>query len=547
VLGCQVVVTNPSSSRQRLSVLTQIPEGAMPLNGGQVTKATPVDLEPFRTQTLEYYFYFPKTGKFNQCPAQVAKDERVVASGSAQPLNVVEKLSKVDTGSWDHVSQMGTADEVVAYLDKANLQETDLGRIAWRMADKAYFERVLGLLRARKTYHPVLWSYALKHDSPEAAREFLSHQEQLARETGGWIACSLVDYDPVALKFLEHLEYKPLVHARAHALGKNRQIVNARILEQYHQLMRMLALKPAPGNEDWLQVAYYLLLQDRVAEAIEAHKRVPKNAVATAMQHDLMGAWLAMAREDLDGAEGIAAKYASYPVDRWRAAFALVGEQVAEARGKAPTGADGKPVDDPLLRQATQASKEPALTAELVGGKLRISHRNIQRVTMNLYEMDVELLFSRNPFSQQFGDRFALVRPNQTVEVDLPGDKAQTEIELPARFASVNTLVELKGGGKTFSLPRFARTMNVATMENNGQLKVTTQDGKPLAKAYVKVYARHADGRVRFHKDGYTDIRGRFDHASVSGPPLPPVEKFAILVLDEKHGALIQEAAAPAR
>jgi len=62
------------------------------------------------------------------------------------------------------------------------------------------------------------------------------------------------------------------------------------------------------------------------------------------------------------------------------------------------------------------------------------------------------------------------------------------------------------------------------------------------------VRARAAsDGRVRFHKDGYTDIRGRFDHASVSGPPLPPVEKFAILVLDEKHGALIQEVAAPAR
>lgn len=547
VLGCQVVVTNPSSSRQRLSVLTQIPEGAMPLGGGQVTKATPVDLEPFRTQTLEYFFYFPKTGKFNQCPAQVAKDERVVASGTAQPLNVVEKLSKVDTGSWDHVSQMGTPDEVMAYLEKANLQETDLGRIAWRMADKAYFERVLATLRVRKTYHPVLWSYALKHDAPEAAREFLAHQEQLAREAGGWISSSLADFDPVALKFLEHLEYKPLVHARAHALGKSRQIVNARILEQYHNLMRVLALKPAPGNEDWLQVAYYLLLQDRVAEAIEAHKRVPRNSVATAMQHDLMGAWLAMAREDLDGAEAIAAKYAAYPVDRWRAAFALVGEQVAEARGKVPTGADGKPVDDPMLRQGNQAGKEPVLTAEPAGDKLRINHRNIQRVTLNLYEMDVELLFSRNPFSQQFGDRFALVRPNQTVELDLPADKNQIEIDLPARFASVNTLVELKGGGKTFSLPRFARTMNVSLMENNGQLKVTTQDGKPLAKTYVKVYARHSDGRVRFHKDGYTDIRGRFDHASVSGPSLPPVEKFAILVLDEKHGALIQEAAAPAR
>ena len=85
----------------------------------------------------------------------------------------------------------------------------------------------------------------------------------------------------------------------------------------------------------------------------------------------------------------------------------------------------------------------------------------------------------------------------------------------------------------------------------HAQLKVTrgagAEGGKPLAKTYVKVYARHTDGKVRFHKDGYTDIRGRFDYSSVSGPALAPVEKFAVLVLDEKHGALIQEVAPPAR
>ena len=56
-------------------------------------------------------------------------------------------------------------------------------------------------------------------------------------------------------------------------------------------------------------------------------------------------------------------------------------------------------------------------------------------------------------------------------------------------------------------------------LENYGQVRATVSaTGKPLPKAYVKVYARLADGTVKFHKDGYTDIRGRFDYATVSTP-----------------------------
>jgi hypothetical protein len=35
-----------------------------------------------------------------------------------------------------------------------------------------------------------------------------------------------------------------------------------------------------------------------------------------------------------------------------------------------------------------------------------------------------------------------------------------------------------------------------------------------LPKVYVKVYSRLADGSVKFHKDGCTDHRGRFDYSS---------------------------------
>ena len=64
---------------------------------------------------------------------------------------------------------------------------------------------------------------------------------------------------------------------------------------------------------------------------------------------------------------------------------------------------------------------------------------------------------------------------------------------------------------------------------------------------YVKVYARMADGSVRFYKDGYTDLRGRFDYGSLSTNELDAVTKFAILVLSEEHGALVREADPPKR
>ena len=66
-----------------------------------------------------------------------------------------------------------------------------------------------------------------------------------------------------------------------------------------------------------------------------------------------------------------------------------------------------------------------------------------------------------------------------------------------------------------------------------------------MPAAYVKVYARLADGEVRFHKDGYTDLRGRFDYASVSGLGDERIERYALLVLHDQRGALVRELAPP--
>ena len=92
----------------------------------------------------------------------------------------------------------------------------------------------------------------------------------------------------------------------------------------------------------------------------------------------------------------------------------------------------------------------------------------------------------------------------------------------------------------------FATDMDVKFTENFGQVRVAdTVDSKPLGKVYVKVYAKLADGSVKFHKDGYTDVRGRFDYASVNTPERQPIQKFAVLILSEDRGAVIRELGPP--
>ena len=93
-----------------------------------------------------------------------------------------------------------------------------------------------------------------------------------------------------------------------------------------------------------------------------------------------------------------------------------------------------------------------------------------------------------------------------------------------------------------------ANSLALTVVEPFGRVQVLSAQGRsPLEQAYVKVYARHKDGSVKFYKDGYTDLRGQFDYATLSTSALDTVERFAILVLHDSQGAVVREAAPPTR
>jgi hypothetical protein len=543
VYGCQVVVTNPTSTRQKLNMLTQIPRGSLPVLNSQATKTTHLTLEPYHTQTFEFYFYFPYAGKFPQYPVHVAKNEAVIAAADPLEFNVVDKATKLDKQSWEYISQHGTDDDVLAFLDRENIAAVNLDRIAWRMKDAKMFAAVLAKLNQRHAYNQTLWSYSLLHNVVAAAREFLQHNDQVISEAGGRIRSTLLTIDPIERRTFEHLEYKPLVNARAHSLGKRRQIVNDRFHWQYHRYLEELCFEPQLGQEDLMAVTYYMLLQDRIEESLKTFARVTRDKVAMHMQYDYCAAYLALFSEDFTAARAVAIKYAEHPVDRWRNTFAAITAQLDEAEGKETKITDAESRDQ---QQAKLAATAPSLDFTVEAKQIVINSQNIAGATINFYEMDVELLFSRNPFVQQFQGEFNSIKPNHTMTVELAKVQAEHKVPLPQKLLGKNVIVEITADGITKTVPYYAHTLAVQTIENYGQVKVTHQTtGKPVAKAYVKVYAKLGNGEIKFYKDGYTDIRGRFDYASLNTNELEQAQRFSILILSDDYGALVREANPP--
>ena len=545
VYGCQIAVTNPTSSPQRLDLLLEIPQGAVPVANGKYTRSVQLGLDPFHTQTYEYYFYFPAPGAFGHYPVHVAKNEQLIAFADPVTMKVVLTPTKIDTTSWDYISQNAEAQDVLEFLDGANLGRVDLERIAWRVKERPFFDAVVPLLTERHVYNDTLWSYGIFHNDPATIREFLLHVPDLEAYCGAYIDTDLITIDPVARKSYQHMEYSPLVNARAHRLGTQKRILNDRFAEQYARLMRVLTYRPELDDDDLMAVTYYLLLQERVEDALRFFAQVNRDGLETGLQHDYFRAYLALYQEDLETARTVAQQYEQYPVERWRNLFAAVQTQLAEI-----DGADAAVVDDKSRdqRQAQLAATEPGFEFEVEAKRVTIRYQNLDECRVSYYPMDVELLFSRNPFVQQGSQQFSTIRPGFSETIALPADAASHVFEVPEQFHTSNVVIEIAAAGLKKTQAYYSNNMTVQVIENYGQVKVTHQEtGKPLSTVYVKVFARMQDGQTRFYKDGYTDLRGRFDYTSLNTNDLDFVDRFAILVLSETDGAVVREAAPPKR
>ena len=589
--GAQVVISNPGSSPVKADVLTQIPMGSMPLQRGRATHSQPVRLEPYSTLKVEYYFYFPSHSaqptNYAHAPAILTLDGKALAQAKTQSFRVVRQLSVRDTRSWDYLSQQGSEAEVLAFLSTNNLARLNLERVAWRVAKSPeFFRRLTEFLSQHHVWNEPIARYAVIHNDTGVLREWLRHRQDFLAQCGPWLESPILRIDPIEQRTYEHLEYSPLINPRAHPVGSRRRIANTVFREQYLRFLRVLAFQPRLAADDELAVAYYLFLQDRVSEGLSRLARVRPTEVRTRIQYDYLQAWSHLYEEKLPEARKIARGYESYPVPRWRGLFADLTRHLDEAEGKtvAAKPAPGTPSVSPSDAQtaAATAQREASFDLQVENRTLSLTWKGLSSVTVNYYRMDPEFLFSRNPFAERDGDQPSILQPSLSTVVPLPAGKNALDLPIPAALAKDHVVVEVLGGGRRKARMHHAHTFRLQMAENEGSLEVREPSGnRPVSKAYVKVYGRLDNGEIRFVKDGYTDLRGRFDYVGMNEssatasdqhipralvadlaanpgstgmdhPALahgegPRIRRLAVLVLSEAHGAAVREVEAPAR
>ncbi len=523
--GTSLVVTNPTCAGRRIEVLAQIPAGAIPLAGREATLSETRELEPYGVLTLNLAFYFPAPGSFSSYPLQVAEGDTVLACAPQRTLEVTDADPAEDQASWKVVARDGSDADVLARLAGANLHALDLDLIAWRMRDRAFYQKAVATLRERFVLPRSLARYGFLHGDTDTMRTWLENSD-LVRDLGHFLESPLLDVRPVEHLGWRSLEFDPLVNPRAHRLGENPHLTQPEALAHYRVFLRQLAWKPALAADDQLHLCWFLFLQDRIGEAIDRFAKIDRAKLPTTLAYDYLECLVSFHQSQPADAAKIAERHADLPPGPWAERFAAVRDQAAEIAA--------------LTKGRDAAKPEPAADAPQLDlaladdGTLRLTHRHLEQVELSLYQIDLEMLFSRNPFLQDAGE-LPGTRPNLVREVRLGGEG--TSVELPDAFRRGNVLVAADAGNAKALRILDSRALEVTCRRADPVLQVRdATTGAPLSGAYVKAYVER-DGEAEFLKDGYTDLRGKFDYRTLTDGSPPPSGRIALFISHPEKGS----------
>ena len=558
IYGSRIAITNSSESEHEVQVITEIPQGAIPVNSLEYSKSTTIKLNPLSTRILEFSFYFPAEGEFTCYPASITKEGFLVASApDIDVIKVTKEQTQIEMNTIKDILAAGSKEDILNFMKEQNLYNGEIfnfNSIYWLLKDREFYDKVLEILRDKLYFDATVWSYSIYHADLETFKEFLDSVYKGNRVSHAGFQIAYLNSPLLHIDDFQFKEYNPLINPRVHDIGEHKHnILNRDFKTTYSEFLSYLVDKREITSRDYLYLAVYFLLQDRIDDALAIYPKINQEDLEgreLRVQYDYLTAYLDLYNDypNFVKAREICGEYLAYPVFTWRNRFINLANQIAEFDGEVAIENVATEDDKTAAKNKKEAERQEYIQAELEGGKIKVTSKNVSAYKIAFYKIDLEIMFSQDPFLSVGMSDYSFVRANlvQDKTLDASTDYSTTLEEIPEEFVHSNMLIQITCGAKTENLTYFPSSLKAFVIEGYGQIKVTTQDGKPLSKVYVKCFSKKkSGGAVAFYKDGYTDLRGTFDYASLNLDGVTGIDKFALLVVSEDKGAIIKQVDPP--
>lgn len=554
VYGCRVVVTNSTVSDQSISVITEVPQGSIALQPGDSLKVHYIRINSFLSHVIDLTFYFPSEGEFTVYPATVAKEESILATAKEGVRILVKpKKETIELESISDVLSTGKIENIVAFLRDKNLQNNavfQFSNIGWLMKNPEFYNQVVSIFREKGIFNQNIWKFSVYHGDLVTFRELLLNAFVRTNFKSHFF---FLKNQFLTFENCQPKDYFPLINPRAHSLGENEaNIMNKQFRETYKNFLLYLVEKGGPSLEDRVLWVTYLLLQDRVHEASQMFGKFgpeDRKALQTSIQFDYIEAYIDFMTgfPTFARARAVCEEYLDYPVLGWRNLFVEIANQLSEYQETEL--ASTALLDQTKANKQKNADLTPYLAAEMAGSRVKVSFRNQSKVHLEFYRIDLEVLFTQDPFESKLNSSLTNVIPflSQSHSVTKQSDFQVAEYALPETLHTENLLIRVLDDSKQSHLLKFIPfKLESILNEEYGILKLIDKtSNRPVPKVYVKCFAKMASGQVRFFKDGYTDLRGSFDFASMNTSGASKAKQFCLLVLSREHGSKVLHSKPP--
>ncbi|CAD8074218.1 unnamed protein product [Paramecium sonneborni] len=432
-------------------------------------------------------------------PANISKLDKVIQIAKEKTFQVYDQQPKFNLENINDVLSIDNNQDILNYIENKNIfniKQFDPKLLYHKFNDQVFYNQVMQIYRKRKFY----------------------------------------DYDIISLKQIKKqvytliLEYFPLIIKRVHQLQQGEIIYQMYNLE--NNIVNTQFIFQKFSTVDKLVLIYYLWLQERVNEAVQIFSQIPEaEQQEQQLQFDYLSAYLDFytGYPNFQKGRDICKKYLSYPVIHWRNLFYEMINLLIEYDGEEDN--QFNKLGQIQQQQQEIIKKEETLPGSIEGDSIIITFSNLPEVKIQYYTLDIEILFSNNPFMKNIIQDFSIVLPNVCVTHKLEGQEIQknlfqqkikilNEIQKENLFVTIKRLKEV--GNLQVLTKKFVCLNNDRLWLNKSIqliriIKIYNKFIKLyFSKVYVKVYQKNKNDQEPFHKDGYTDLRGRFDYASLS-------------------------------